>query len=62
MKSNKNMGTLCFASENSIENPNISVAMVQGEESRGFNDKVHRISCRYLDKTCKKINYISLNT
>ena len=35
---------------------------VQGEESRGLNDRVHGISCRYSDKTCKKINYISTNT
>ena len=34
----------------------------QGGDSHGFNDSVHRISCRYLDKTCKKINYISTNT
>ena len=29
----------------------------QGGESHGFNDRVQRISCRYSDKTCKKINY-----
>ena len=34
----------------------------QGGESRGLNDRVHGISCRYLDKTCKKMNYISTNT
>ena len=34
----------------------------QGGESRGLNDRVHGISCRYSDKTCKKINYISTNT
>ena len=31
-------------------------------ESRGLNYRVHGISCRYSDKTCKKINYISTNT
>ena len=36
--------------------------LVQGGESRGLNDRVHGISCRYSDKTCKKINYISTNT
>ena len=36
--------------------------LYQGGESRGMNDRVHRILCRYLDKTCKKINYISTNT
>ena len=35
---------------------------IQGGESRGLNDRVHGISCRYSDKTCKKINYISTNT
>ena len=34
----------------------------QGGESRGFNDGVHGISCRYPDKTGRKINYISSNT
>ena len=34
----------------------------QGGESRGFNGRVHGISCRYSDKTCKKMNYISINT
>ena len=34
----------------------------QGGESRGLNDRVHEISCRYSDKTCKKINYTSTNT
>ena len=34
---------------------------VQGGESRGLNDRVHVISCRYSDKTCKKIKYISTN-
>ena len=34
----------------------------QGGESRGFNDRVHGISSRYSDTTCKKINYISTNT
>ena len=33
----------------------------KGGESRGFNDRVYGISCRYSDKTCKKINYISAN-
>ena len=30
--------------------------------SHGLNDRVHGISCRYSDKTVKKINYISTNT
>ena len=34
----------------------------QGGESRGLNDRVHGILCRYLDKTSKKISYISTNT
>ena len=34
----------------------------QGGESRGLNHRVHGISCRYSDKICKKINYISTNT
>ena len=34
----------------------------QGGDSHGFNDRAHRISCQYSDKTCKKINYISTNT
>ena len=34
----------------------------QGGESRGLNNRVHGISCRYSAKTCKKINYISTNT
>ena len=34
----------------------------QGRESCGLNDRVHGISCRYSDTTCKKINYISTNT
>ena len=40
----------------------IKVSNFQGGESRGFNDRVHGISCRYSDKTCKKIKYISTNT
>ena len=36
--------------------------LFQGGESRGFTDRVHGISCRYSDKTCKKINYIFTNT
>ena len=35
---------------------------LQGGESCGLNGRVHGISCRYSDKTCKKINYISTNT
>ena len=38
------------------------VFLRQGGESRGSNDRAHGISCRYLDKACKKINYISTNT
>ena len=34
----------------------------QGGESRGFNGRLHGSSCRYSDKTRKKINYISTNT
>ena len=34
----------------------------QGGESRGLNDRVHGNSCRYSDKTCTKINYISTYT
>ena len=34
----------------------------QGGKSCGLNDRVQGISCRYSDKTCKKINYISTNT
>ena len=34
----------------------------QGGESLGLNDRVDGILCRYSDKTCKKINYISTNT
>ena len=34
----------------------------QGGESCGLNDRVHRISYQYLDKTYKIINYISTNT
>ena len=37
-------------------------ACPQGGESRGLNGRVPVISCRYSDKTCKKINYISTNT
>ena len=36
--------------------------VIQGGESRGFNGRVYGISCRYSDKTCKKINCISTNT
>ena len=35
---------------------------LQGGESRGLDDRVHGMSCRYSDKTRKKINYISTNT
>ena len=38
------------------------VFLLQDRESRGSNDRVHGISCRYSDKACKKINYISTNT
>ena len=38
------------------------IQISQGGESRGLNDRVHGISCRYSDKTCKRINYISPNT
>ena len=38
------------------------VTLYQGRESRGLNDRVHGISFRYSDKTCKKINYILTNT
>ena len=31
------------------------VSLNQGGESRGLNDRVHGISYRYSDKTCKKI-------
>ena len=41
---------------------NLRSGHLQAGESRGFNDRVHGISCRYSDKTCKKINYISTNT
>ena len=40
----------------------ILTILYQDGESRGFNDRIHGISCRYSDKTCKKINYISINT
>ena len=33
----------------------IAIEKQQGGESRGLNDSVHGISCRYADKTCKKI-------
>ena len=33
-----------------------------GGESRDLNDRVHRISGRYSDKTCKKINCLFTNT
>ena len=33
-----------------------------GGESRGMNDRVHGISCRFSDKTGKDIGYIFLNT
>ena len=32
----------------------------EGGESRGLNDRVCEISCRYLDKTGEKIEYIFL--
>ena len=35
---------------------------IQGGESRGFNSRVHGISCQYSDKTCQQMNYISINT
>ena len=40
----------------------LQLSGLQGGESRGLNDRVHAISCRYSDKTCKKMNYISTNT
>ena len=33
-----------------------------GRESRGLNGRVHRISCRYSDKTSKKTYHTFLNT
>ena len=36
--------------------------MIHGGESRGLNGRVHGISWRYSDKTCKKINYISISS
>ena len=38
------------------------VFLRQGGESRGSNDRVHGISCRYSVKAYTKINYISTNT
>ena len=40
----------------------VCVLKTQSGESHALNDRVHGISCRYSDKTCKKINYISTNT
>ena len=40
----------------------IFINPIQGRESRGLNDGVHGILCRYSDKTGKKINHISTNT
>ena len=34
-------------------------SLSQGGESCDLNDRVHGLSCRYSDKSCKKINYIS---
>ena len=33
-----------------------------GGESRGMNDRVHGISCRFSDKTGEDIGHIFLNT
>ena len=34
---------------------------LHGEESRGMNDRVHGISCRFSDQTGKEIAHIFLN-
>ena len=40
----------------------ITVMNKHGGESRGMNDRVHRISCRFSDKTGVDIGHIFLNT
>ena len=56
------IGTRCGKIETWIKQKQQQESILQGGESRGLNDRVHGISFRYSDKTCKKINYILTNT
>ena len=55
------MTGMAFYSMILINLTNIEETKGQGRQSRGLNDRVHGISCRYSDKTCQQINYISTN-